>query len=294
MKIVKFKGGLGNQLFQYAFLRYMEVVQGYEDIKADLGYYSATTADSIRQARILELKVQMDRASKADFKEILLLNHSGNFSSLKYKAKLILEIIFNRKYYFERSREYRSNIPFEHKSYFDGYWQSWRYVYPISQHLLQEISLEQQMDAKSIQVIERMKQEQAIFIGVRRGDYLADKKAQKHFGSVNERYYSDAINYIVSKVKNPVFYIFSNDIDWVKKNMNVPGKVVYREKEDQVNDLEELFIMASCKHAIISNSTYNWWGAWLIQNPEKIVIAPKVWFGDGAPIDIVPPEWIQL
>ena len=103
-----------------------------------------------------------------------------------------------------------------------------------------------------------------------------------------------AIN-TVKTVNNPVFYIFSNDIGWVKKNLDLDRyRVVYRENENIIDDFEELQLMASCKHSIIGNSTFHWWGAWLINNPDKIIVAPKRWFFDNKPIDIVPPTWIRI
>ena len=294
MKIVKFKGGLGNQLFQYAFLRYMEVIEECENVKADLEYYKGTTGDSIRQARILGMKVRMNQASCNDLNEVLLLKHTGRFSSLEYKAKLVLEILLNKKYYFEKNREYRTGIPFSEKKYFDGYWQSWRYVEAVAKELRDEIDLIDGPSDKTKKQIEKISRENSVFIGIRRGDYFANKKAANHFGAMSEDYYISAIKHIINTVENPVFYIFSNDLAWVKENMNLPGKIVYREDEDQVSDLEELFVMASCKHAIISNSTFNWWGAWLIKNPEKIIIAPRNWFADGTKIDIVPQNWIKM
>ena len=90
------------------------------------------------------------------------------------------------------------------------------------------------------------------------------------------------------------FYIFSNDIEWVKSNMNFDQKVTYFDNKNGIDDFEELFIMASCKHAIIPNSTFHWWGARMISNPEKIVICPEKWFADNKKIDIIPPSWIRI
>ena len=117
----------------------------------------------------------------------------------------------------------------------------------------------------------------------------------KHYGGFQKDYYLKAMGYMCKQLKDPTFYIFTNDLDFVKKELDLSCfNVKYREDEDQTSDLEELFVMGACKHAIISNSTFNWWGAWLIENKDKIVIAPKKWFHDNKPIDIVPPEWIRM
>ena len=101
--------------------------------------------------------------------------------------------------------------------------------------------------------------------------------------------------YMDARVENPVYYIFSNDIEWCKKNI-VWGvrDVRFREKEMQTNDFEELILMSSCKHAIIVNSSFNWWGATLIRNIEKIVCCPEKWWFDDKPIDIIPENWVRI
>ena len=103
------------------------------------------------------------------------------------------------------------------------------------------------------------------------------------------------MGYIKERIENPVFYVFSNDIEWCKNNIDwLDYNVKFRNKEDQVDDFEELIIMSSCKHAIVVNSTYNWWGAYLIENPNKIVCCPDRWFFDDKPIDIIPDNWVRI
>ena len=101
---------------------------------------------------------------------------------------------------------------------------------------------------------------------------------------------------ISEKTENPIFYIFSNDINWCKQNLALDNsfKIVYREPEQQVDDFEELMLMSSCKHAIMVNSTYHWWGAYLIKNKNKVICCPKKWFFDDKPIDIIPNDWVVI
>ncbi|QNK58169.1 alpha-1,2-fucosyltransferase [Paenibacillus sp. PAMC21692] len=294
MKIVKFKGGLGNQLFQYAYMRALELKYDCKDVIADLSIYEHTKGDRIRVPRIEKLNVKISKAQKSDINKVCYFTHAGNTLGLQYKSKILLETIFNSKYYFEFDRSYREITKIINHSYFDGYWQSWRYLIDIEEKLREEITPKFNLSNKTVEFIKKIKNENAVFLGVRRGDYIEIPKNRKHYGEFTEDYYIEAINYIRERVDNPVFYIFSNDINWVKKNMNFDCDVVYREDDEQISDVEELFIMGACKHAIIVNSTFYWWGAWLINNRDKIVVSPKQWFADDKPIDIVPDNWVKI
>ncbi|GAB6189645.1 alpha-1,2-fucosyltransferase [Marinitoga arctica] len=298
-KFVKFKGGLGNQLFQYSFMRRLNLIYNFK-VKADMTFFENIKNDNIRVPRIFELNVKLEIATKKELENIFKFNNNNNnnnnnnFKSLKYKFLITFEALFNRKYYFEKNRNFRNIDKIKNYTYFDGYWQSWRYLEGIENFLKKEIKLKNEMSMKNKNYVEKISNEESVFIGVRRGDYVSSKKVKKHYGTFDESYYNKAIDVIKQGVKNPKFYVFSNDINWVKNNMRFNEKVIFREKEEQTTDLEELFVLSSFKHAIIVNSTFYWWGAWLINNKNKIIIAPKKWFGDDTPIDIIPPNWIKM
>lgn len=290
MKIVKIKGGLGNQMFQYGFAKLMEKLTG-EEIKIDMSSYDKFINDSIRKPRLLKYNISLSIASFSEIENMKKFQVNSPLTNFD-KLKVVLEVISNRKYYLETNRGYREPDQLVNYSYFDGYWQSWRYVEKIEKELRKEFLPNYQMNINTINLQKEIERENSVFIGIRRGDYLTDKR---HYGSFGEQYYNAAIRKIVKTVNNPVFYIFSNDIGWVKKNLDLDRhRVVYRENENIIDDFEELQLMASCKHSIIGNSTFHWWGAWLINNPDKIIVAPKRWFFDNKPIDIVPPTWIRI
>lgn len=294
VKIVKFKGGLGNQLFQYSFLRTLQVNHNCGEVKADLSYYTDLKNDKVRVPRIKQLNIKFEEADEKDRKSVCFLKHIGNPQSLLYKASLYFEKTINGRYYFESNRSYRDPNRLLKYDYYDGYWQSWRYLEGIEDILREEITPSRGLSKRTEETISKLKNENAVFLGIRRGDYLESAYNRKHYGSFNIEYYTKAIEHIKSKIENPIFYIFSNDINWVKDNMEFNANVVYRDDEEQISDVEELFIMASCKHAIIVNSTFYWWGAWLINNQDKIIIAPSKWFADDKPIDIIPDTWIKF
>jgi hypothetical protein len=294
MKIVKFKGGLGNQLFQYAFLRTLQLEYGCNDVFSDFSFFRNITDDTVRVPRIEQLQVVHRQASAVDLGNVCMFRHDANPNLMKSRIKVFLERKINRKYYYEPDRSVQHVGSLLGYTYFDGYWQSWRYLVGIEQQLRSEFTPKSVLSEKTRKTIESAKTSTSVFVGIRRGDYLATSWAKKHYGHFGQDYFDKAIQIIKEKVSDPVLYVFSNDIPWVKENLTFDCEVRYREDADQTSDIEELFIMSSCKHAIIVNSTFYWWGAWLIDNPDKIIIAPKDWFADGSPIDIVPPNWIKL
>lgn len=294
MKVVKFKGGLGNQLFQYAFLRALKLKYNCKNVKGDFSYFSDLKNDSIRVPRIDSFNIKIEKANNIDLSQVNLFKHQGNPLCLVYKLLIYIETLLNKRYFFEKDRGYRNLEQLTNHEYFDGYWQSWRYIEGIEGTLRRELILKSNLSKKTSDILRKIKNENSVFVGIRRGDYLATAKARKHFGSFGIEYYQCAIDYIKERTESPIFYIFSNDIQWVKQNMIFNCNVIFRDDEETTSDTEELTIMAACKHAIIVNSTFYWWGAWLINNPNKIVIAPRKWFADEKPIDIVPDSWVKM
>ena len=101
---------------------------------------------------------------------------------------------------------------------------------------------------------------------------------------------------MTQKITNPHFFIFSDDQKWVKDNFKIKYPIAFIDHNASKKDYEDLRLMSLCKHNIIANSSFSWWGAWLNSNPKKIVIAPKEWFADPSidTSDLIPPGWIRL
>lgn len=291
MKIVKLKGGLGNQMFQYAYAKLWEKRTG-ETVKIDYSTYEALKDDKVRKPRITNFQLSLLPATKKEIASVCKLTHTGMPNTLWYKAKIFLESKINKKYIFEPDRAYIHPDKVKDGLYYNGYWQSWRYVDEVMADLWKEYVPANPLSTKTQKFQMKMQGENAVFVGVRKGDYTTEPK---HYGSFDSQYYQKAMVQIEEKVKDPVYYVFSNDIDWSKHNIDWQGRnIIYREPEDQTSDFEELMLMASCKHAIIVNSTYHWWGAQLIKSGDKIICCPEKWFFDNAPIDIIPTQWTRI
>lgn len=294
MKIVKLKGGIGNQLFQYVFAKYLEMKCDAEKVYLDLSAYGNKGRDAnFRRPIIFRLNVSLEAAEESEISKICIFRHIRTSPNIIYKFFIILETLFNKNYYLQKRRHREFEEAMQYK-YYDGYWQSYQYVENMKNVIKKEFYPRTGISTAVMEEMQNNAKESLVFVGIRRGDYIK-KKNRKRYGVLTEEWYRSAMGIISKKVADPVFYVFSNDIEWVKTNMNFkPYTIRYRENEKQLDDLEELFVMSSCCHAIISNSTFYWWGAWLIDNPDKIVIAPRNWFADGTKSDIVPPEWIKI
>jgi hypothetical protein len=153
------------------------------------------------------------------------------------------------------------------------------------------------LDANLI-ITNEIKNSNSISIHIRRGDYVSNQHTNDIHGLCSLDYFYKSVQYMNSKIYNPIYFIFSDDMDWVKKNFNTENlKYKFIETNMNQNHLD-LILMSYCKHNIISNSSFSWWGAWLNININKIVIAPKIWFANkkmnNLISDLIPNNWITL
>ena len=178
----------------------------------------------------------------------------------------------------------------------DGYWQSEKYFSNISDILRRELVIKYQQDSQSYKFSQLIQNTQSISVHIRRMDYIQNKKTNDIHGTCSEEYYFRAILYIVEKVNNPHFFLFSDDPEWArhKLKLNFPTTIV--DCNDASRNYEDLRLMSSCKHNIIANSTFSWWGAWLNANSKRIIIAPREWFKDTTrnTKDLIPNSWVKL
>ncbi len=161
--------------------------------------------------------------------------------------------------------------------------------------ILHDLTFRQPMNEVNQAIANRIATLEAVSVHIRRGDYLSNANAAQTFAIVPQTYYTQAMAYMRERVNNPKFFVFSDDIAWCKTFLDDTCEFVdINHGADSYNDMR---LMSMCKHNIIANSTFSWWGAWLNTNPQKIVIAPKVWFKNAvanANQERYPAEWIQM
>lgn len=287
--IVRLKAGLGNQLFQYAFGQMMNQRFGTE-VLYDASYFKKAKKmmDSFTM-----LNTRITYANPTQLKEVCIFKHDQKPYTLGYRVPIFLEKIFNKKYFLEPNRGFIDPDKIKRYEYLDGYWQSWRYVTGLREQMKNDLFPENGLSKKALKDAQQCRDICTVCVGIRLGDY---QTRPKHFYIPGPQYYINAIKIMEQKLDNPTFVVFSNDIESAKDIFNQieTKNVIFREQKDTLPDYEELWVMSACKHAIIPNSTFHWWAAWLKDDPDSIIIAPDHWFGDGSSIDIIPPEWVRV
>jgi hypothetical protein len=211
----------------------------------------------------------------------------------------LIKKIFKR-YFFSTSNEiiekdsqkfiYHSKLLSFEDTIYSGYWQSYKYFEGVDSEIKKKLVFPTIQDEKNISTLRAINEKESVSIHVRRGDYVNHPK----FGGICEKeYYFKAIKQIIERVKKPSFFIFSNDIEWCKKNLDLHEGVYVNWNENELSYID-LQLMASCKHNIIANSSFSWWGGYLNPNVNKIVIHPKRWTNINDKVDLFLPNWIAI
>ena len=288
MIIIKLKGGLGNQMFQYACGRHLAQNNG-DVLKLDLSWFrpgGVAAGDTVRPYALSAFAITADIATDEEVARIRgpLFVIKAIMKKVIDKSRPVSSYVFD-----PRVLTRKGDV------YLEGYFQSERYFKDIEPILRKEFQLKDPLSVIAQKVLQDIGSSNSIALHMRRGDYVSNANASAFHGVCSPDYYHAAIKEIGRRVKEPKYFIFSDDIEWAKTDPEMPGHAVYVSQKG-IADHEELFLMSRCKHAIIANSSFSWWGAWLSEDPNKIVIAPKQWVVDPKvnTADAVPVEWIRI
>ena len=289
MIIVKIQGGLGNQMFQYAFGRRMALQHGVE-LALDISLYD-TYPHHPYGLSSFAIKERF-----ATSEEIAL------FTRLKPKPGrrwAMYNILFadRSKYKKEQMFNYDPQM-IESKSdaYFDGYRQTERYIQEIEDIIREEFTLTHPLSSESLTLHSDIGKTTAVSLHVRRGLYVSHPLFSAVHGSCGPAYYKKAVAHIAASVKNPHFFVFSDDPTWARENIKQDFPTTYVSHISPDAPHEDIILMSACKHHILANSTFSWWGAWLNPSKEKVVVGPKKRFEVDTfnTVDILPPSWVRL
>jgi hypothetical protein len=287
MIIIGLKGGIGNQLFQYAFGRHLALLNNTE-LKFDTeGLRRANDIGNIyRDFALPAFNIPIAEADRADI--IRLKYPLGPLSKAwrLFRGKVLNE--YHIKYH-ERLLAIRGEY------YGDGYYQSPRYFDAIRPTLLTDLTLKNPLSPGAATIATHIAGATAVSLHVRRGDYATNPRVIYEYGTCSVAYYRAAMKHVETAAGKPVtYFVFSDDIAWVKENLPVGADTVFID-DPTISDVESMMLMSQCTHNIIANSSFSWWGAWLNQHLEKLVVAPTPWF-EHQPTDpdLIPVDWVRI
>lgn len=274
-------GGLGNQMFQYVLGRHLAIKN-----KAKL------------RLDVRELKQDRLRNYELDVFNIpsnILSNSAavlgGIFSILRRLGlpNIFIKYTKENNHYFDKSvLEKKGNI------YLEGWWQCEEYFKDIKDVIKKDFRIKIEPDKQNKLMLKKIRDTNSICLHIRRGDYVENPKTRQYHGTCSLDYYNNSIKMISRKVNNPVFFVFSDDFQWARKNLKIDQPTIFVDINGPEKGYADLALMSNCKHFIIANSSFSWWGAWLSSNPDKIICAPHKWFNQVDEGDIVPKNWIRI
>jgi len=283
--ITALSGGLGNQMFQYAAGRSLATRRGVP-LLLDL---RVLAADTLRDYALGGLQVAATIALPADL--------PSSPGPVMRRLRRLLPWIAPRISVLERAFTFDPSIldltpPF----HLSGNWQSARYFADCADVIRADFQLAGSFTPDRVQLAEAIAARNPVSVHVRRGDYVSNAVANAYHGTCNPDWYAAAKRRADATIHDANYVVFSDDPDWARANLPAFADALFVEPSADGRDEQDLHLMALCRHHIIANSSFSWWGAWLNPRPDKMVIAPLHWF-QGATHDtrdLIPAEWIRL
>lgn len=290
MVITKINGGLGNQMFMYAAGRRLAHVLGVE-LKMDISEFAnyPLRTYGLRAFNIHENIATPQEIAALTGKKQWIVKRA--FRRLLHRLQELLPTHIKEKH-FHFNPEI---LGLPDNVYLDGYWQSQKYFIDIENIIRREFTVKTPQTGQNERLAEMISSRESVSIHIRRGDFILNPEVNKVHGICDLGYYSRSVKQLTKKIKNPHFFIFSDDFGCVNNKLKLSFPTIFVDHNGQDKDYEDMRLMSQCKYHIIANSSFSWWGAWLSQSVDKVVFAPKHWFRENFnTIDLCPPEWILI
>lgn len=284
MIIVEIKGGLGNQMFQYA-LGYKLASMG-KQIKYDISDYYRNG----RNLRKLSLGIFDLELPVANENELIKV---GRGNSLLGKACRKVGIGKDKIYIEDIDKGYQPSVFEMDNIYLSGYWQSEKYFKNICAEILKIYKMPGAVMRENKELLAEIENTNSVSMHIRRGDYLNEQNRKIYGNICTEKYYNEALNMINKRMQNSKIYVFTDDPKWARKKFAKKDFYVVEANLNR-NDVNDLFLMSKCKANIIANSSFSWWAAWLNQNKNKIVVAPMKWFNNHETSEAICEDWNRI
>ncbi len=286
--VSRLNGGLGNQMFQYAFGRALAA-------RMNARFYVETgmlNNDPLRSFALSGFRISAETIDSIDLKREILWPYP-----LLRRLRWLPTLPGFLRYLAEKNFNFDPDIAEVNESVcVDGYWQSPKYFEAQAAILRQEFQLAAPITAVRQQIATQISSVNAISVHVRRGDYAANPHTQAFHGLCPASWYEEAMFEMAQSVDLPHFFVFSDDPAWSRDNISGPWPIHFIEIQPDGRDFEDMHLISLCQHHIIANSSFSWWGAWLNQKPRKRVIAPHRWFAQAIhdTRDLLPEGWQRL
>lgn len=295
MVIVRLTGGLGNQMFQYAAARRIAWINKSQ-LKLDLSWFHETGDWTSRSFELGIFGLDCPEATLDEVKTFRSRRQNPIFRRLPSFLKSIV-LHRNQPHIIEKSFNFDPEIMrINGDAYLDGFWQSIKYFEDIEETIRTDFTFVGEPGNLNRQVVQELTSCEAVSVHIRRGDYVSLPSANSFHGVCSLKYYQTAAKQMKNIIKKPHFFIFSDDIPWVRRNLNLEAPTYYVDHNDAMTAGWDMWLMSKCRYHVIANSSFSWWGAWLANYPDKRVIAPENWFANS-PIDtndLIPNDWMRL
>lgn len=286
---VQLQGGLGNQLFQYAAAMAVAARRDAEVI-FDL---TLLEGDPARRFALgcFDIRARMVNSRERWLGRIAMGRRGVTKGVARVLRPWIPSVIKE-----EGGAVGRQLTDFDGDVLLCGYWQNEAYFQSAEVELRRRLVFSAEPAQETRRLMEKARTTQSIAVHVRRGDYVSNPDFNAFHGVCGTEYYAAAIAYLASRVSDPHFFVFSDDLDWAEAHLRFPASVDFVRHNLGVSDSEDLRLMSACKNFIIANSSFSWWGAWLAPHSAKLVVAPARWFAGGGHVgwNIVPSGWVKL
>jgi hypothetical protein len=286
--IIHLSGGLGNQLFQYALGRRLQLEQRAR-VRYDLTMYKVKTD---RDLTICKYRTKVPEVSGMDQTTMRLSfgRTLGRFASLlkPLKSQLFWQVLEDKRKGFDQEI-----VNLTGRWYLRGWWHAPAYFESLRPLLLEEFQPVEKLAEADHEVFKRIHDVNAVCLHVRRGDYVNHPVYSKQLKVQSADHYNTCLQEMIERVEKPHVFVFSDDAEWTRENIRGNAPITFMDKNKGSSDYIDLHLMSQCRHFITANSTFSWWAAWLAKNEEKIVMVPPVWGFDGAgpPPEMIPTEW---
>jgi hypothetical protein len=292
MVISQIIGGLGNQMFQYAAGRALSL-RNQSPLALDIsGFDNYGLHQGFELQRVFCHPFEI--ATKADVRR--LLGWQSPAIIRRIVSRGLFAAFCRERYVVEPHFHYWPGISdLKTDCYLSGYWQSEKYFADAARQIRADFTFRPPLGNENAEVARQISQVNAVSLHVRRGDYASNPKTSATHGLCSLEYYQAAIRHIAERVQQPRFFVFSDDIAWVLANLKIGFPCIHVQHNRGAESFNDMRLMSLCRHHIIANSSFSWWGAWLNPHGEKIVVAPKKWFANETDVrDLYPAGWVTL